>query len=1138
MKRIWTALCAGVILGASMPSSGEFATSPEQHKKVILIAEGASPLEVLAAREIRRYLYLTTRQLVPIMEQAHAGIPVEITDAIIVAKKERPVVRTVAGVGAEQSTVGSLGPEEYFLYKTEGSGPRVVLVAGGDALGTLYGAYRLAEHLGVRFYLHGDVVPDTPDVLPPLYETGKPLFELRGTQPFHDFPEGPDWWNLDDYKAILGQLPKLRMNFFGLHTYPEGHPNAEPTVWIGLANDIGNNAQVRFSYPSSYQNTLRGNWGYAAKKTGEFSFGAAELFERDDFGADIMNDMCPQPQTPKAGNEAFRRTGEMLDAAFRHAHMLGIKTCVGTETPLVAPRLVRERLKTMGKQTTDTATIQELYEGIFLRAAQTYPLDYFWLWTPETWTWQTVPTAVVMRTIEDIQAAIAAAKKVKAPFQLATCGWVLGPQDDRALFDRVLPKEISVSCINRQVGKDPVDPGFMRVAGRGKWAIPWLEDDPALTVPQLWAGRMRRDAFDALQYGCNGLMGIHWRTRILAPNISALAWAAWDQRGWSKVAAETWGPIGGQVATFSNIIADSDDPLLYQTQRYNMSGYRLRVPNGTYTVTLKFCECYYAARGRRVFSVSLQGRRVIENLDIFARVGQNRPLDLTFKDVAVTSDLLQIEFQPQMEFPVICAIEIQGRNFGLKVNCGGPAYKGYIADADAKAIDGKIAAFPNNPIADTEDAPLYQTVRYNLSGYHLSLPNGRYSVTLKFCEPHYTEKGKRVFSVELQGKRLIQNLDIFAKVGQNRALDYTFENIAVTSGLLDIRFVPWVEFPSIAAIAIQGKDAGLKINCGGPAYKDYIADMEPTTPRDLPATDFYRDWAQHQFGLEVAEPMAKVFEKLDGKFPCPATWTNGPGGLKPDARAWDTVRKEYDFVDEVAALRPQVKGAGNLERFNYWLNHFRYMRAVAHLNCTWAVYNKVMEKVKAEKDPVEKKRLAKDTALPLRKEMVQWVGDAYKYLLATVSNPGEMGTIANWEQHILPGLLTKPGEELAQVLGEDLPADAQPAKTYRGPTRLIVPTVRTSIVAGEDLTLKVMILAEKTPKEAALYWRAMGTGEFAKVPLVHVARGVHSAKLPVEAAKGTDLEYYVKAVTDKDEAVYFPATAPTQNQTLVVMPHE
>ena len=57
-------------------------------------------------------------------------------------------------------------------------------------------------------------------------------------------------------------------------------------------------------------------------------------------------------------------------------------------------------------------------------------------------------------------------------------------------------------------------------------------------MPQLWAGRMRCDAADALQYGCTGLMGIHWRTRILAPNVSALAKAAWDQTGWNKDAEE------------------------------------------------------------------------------------------------------------------------------------------------------------------------------------------------------------------------------------------------------------------------------------------------------------------------------------------------------------------------------------------------------------------------------------------------------------------------------------------------------------------------------------------------------------------------------------------------------------------------
>jgi hypothetical protein len=93
----------------------------------------------------------------------------------------------------------------------------------------------LAEHLGARFYLHGDVLPNKQTALemPILDETGKPLFDRRGIQPFHDFPEGPDWWDCDTYKAVIGQLPKMGMNFFGLHTYPESGVGPEPIVWIG-----------------------------------------------------------------------------------------------------------------------------------------------------------------------------------------------------------------------------------------------------------------------------------------------------------------------------------------------------------------------------------------------------------------------------------------------------------------------------------------------------------------------------------------------------------------------------------------------------------------------------------------------------------------------------------------------------------------------------------------------------------------------------------------------------------------------------------------------------------------------------------------------------------------------------------------
>ena len=92
----------------------------------------------------------------------------------------------------------------------------------------------------------------------------------------------------------------------------------------------------------------------------------------------------------------------------RFAHQVGVKTCVGTETPLVIPKLVQERLKALGKNPADPAVVQELYEGIFRRAAEAYPLDYYWFWTPEGWTWSGVKEEEIKATMDDLADAIAA----------------------------------------------------------------------------------------------------------------------------------------------------------------------------------------------------------------------------------------------------------------------------------------------------------------------------------------------------------------------------------------------------------------------------------------------------------------------------------------------------------------------------------------------------------------------------------------------------------------------------------------------------------------------------------------------------------------------------------------------------------
>ena len=223
MTFFWGIVAFFACAGASSAQGAGAASAP-----VIALPSGGSFAEKLAAKEVRRYLYLRTGTLARIVEHA-ASIPGS-GPAVVVARKDRPILKAARDVKLA-SEIAKLGPEEYRIRTMAKDARRIVVIAGGGDAGVLYGAYRFAERLGVRFSLHNDIIPDDriPFGIPPdLDEHGSPLFETRGIQPFHDFPEGPDWWDADDYKAILSRLPRLGMNFFALHTYPEGGPNAEP----------------------------------------------------------------------------------------------------------------------------------------------------------------------------------------------------------------------------------------------------------------------------------------------------------------------------------------------------------------------------------------------------------------------------------------------------------------------------------------------------------------------------------------------------------------------------------------------------------------------------------------------------------------------------------------------------------------------------------------------------------------------------------------------------------------------------------------------------------------------------------------------------------------------------------------------
>lgn len=937
----------------------------------ISLPPGASATVKFAAKEIRRYVYLRTGRLLAIAEAGTPGGP--------------------AGLGLALRIDPALGPQQY-RFKTEDG---ALTISGGGEVAVLYGAYAYAEKLGVRFQIDGDVLPDAPlKELPPVAEeTSQPLFELRGLQPFHDFPEGPDWWTLDDWKAVLGQAAKLRMNFVGLHTYPFQNKDLgpEPAVWVGLPEDVNTDGTVKISdYASWYTTAKSMPYGcYSPGKTSQYSFGGAGVFPADDYGPEINGaEDFPFPKTPAASAALVNRAGAMLKAVFGEAHRLGMKTCVGTESPLDIPDAVKARLQELGLRPEDPATLRKIYAGMFTRIQRAYPVDYYWIWGHEGEIDQ-------QRFIANLQAAHAALGDAQAPFKLGICGWGWITGNFPAL-DKVLPKDVVFSAINMSAGHALVSDNFGRLENRLKWAIPWFEDDSVLTSLQPRVGRLRRDAADALRLGCTGLMGLHWRTRIISPNIAALAQAGWEQGAWSRPAAA-------------------------------------------------------------------------------------------------------------------------------------PAVK-----RDLEVFGGQTAAFLNNAVSGTDRGPLYQTVRFNLKGYRFAVPDGQYQVTLRFAEPAYKAPGKRVFGVTVQGREVVSHLDVFARVGQFAALDMTFTNIAVAQGELRIGFVPEVEYPCIAAIEVAGPGVSRKVNCGGPEYQDYAADAQPfTEPRDLPAGSFYEDWAAAQFGREIGPEAAAIFTKLDGNFPATSGWNQGPGVISVSPQPWPAVAARYAFVDDFAALGPRVRGAGQRERFGWWLNAFRVTRAMGQLGCARGELDALMKRLEKEPDAPARRRVARAEALPVRLRMVALLAEMYGSLLATLNNATELGTLANIEQQSLARVkfLTGHDARLEQYLGEPLPPDAQPWTDYRGAPRLVVLAARTAAAQGEPLALQIIALDRQPAEAVRVHFRPLGGQAWQAVDARRQARAVYQATLP---AAREDFEYRVEASFAGGSRLRWPATAPEMNQTVVV----
>jgi hypothetical protein len=77
-------------------------------------------------------------------------------------------------------------------------------------------------------------------------------------------------------------------------------------------------------------------------------------------------------------------------------------------------------------------------------------------------------------------------------------------------------------------------------------------------------------------------------------------------------------------STFTNTalqIADTDDDVLYRSERWGPSTYNIPVVNGNYKVILHFAEIYFTQAGQRRFNVNIDGQHTLTNFDVVAQAG-------------------------------------------------------------------------------------------------------------------------------------------------------------------------------------------------------------------------------------------------------------------------------------------------------------------------------------------------------------------------------------------------------------------------------------------------------------------------------------------------------------------------------------
>ena len=300
----------------------------------------------------------------------------------------------------------------------------------------------------------------------------------------------------------------------------------------------------------------------------------------------------------------------------------------------------------------------------------------------------------------------------------------------------------------------------------------------------------------------------------------------------------TWGAdrffSGGNVLIRpSERIFRTLDPDIYRRLRSGDFRYDIPLRPGNYELHLFFAETGLAdfisaessGEGQRVFRVSANGNPILTAFDVVAdAAGSNIADERVFRDISPAADgFLHLGFNSMRSTAMLSGIDVLPVNAGrvrpVRIRTGWTSAwrdaAGQEWQADSYFLGGNALVRTTNPARENNsiapDIALYASERWGHFSYAVPAAEGRYRVTLKFCEGHYGKHnigsggpGSRIFDVYCNGVALLRGFDITKEAGgEGRPIDRTFSKIRPNAqGKILLSFVPVVGMACVNGIEV------------------------------------------------------------------------------------------------------------------------------------------------------------------------------------------------------------------------------------------------------------------------------------------------------------------------------------------------